>query len=67
MQIEIAGAENLIANLTSVPTEKVSLADVLKNTNKTVKLSLPAGVTVTNHDVLVHIAVKSKKTEKSME
>ena len=67
LQIEIAGSENIIANLTFIPTEKVSLADVLKNTNKTVKLELPSGVTVTNHDVLVHIAVKSKKTEKSME
>ena len=67
LQIEIAGSETIIANLTSIPTEKVSLADVLKNTNKTVRLELPAGVTVTNHDVLVHIAVKSKKTEKSME
>ena len=55
-------AENVIANLTSVNTEKISLADVYKNTNKTVKLELPPGVTVTNHDVLAHIVVKNKKT-----
>ena len=66
-QIEIAGAENIIANLTSVNTDKISLADVLGNTKKTAKLALPAGVTVTNHDVLVHIVVKDKKTGKSME
>ncbi len=67
LQIEVAGAENAIANLTAVTTEKVSLADVLKNTNKTVKLEIPPGVTVTNHDVLVHIVVKSKKNGKVME
>ena len=67
LQIEIAGAENVIANLTSVNTEKISLADVYKNTNKTVKLELPPGVTVTNHDVLAHIVVKNKKTSKGME
>jgi hypothetical protein len=43
------------------------LADVYKNTNKTVKLELPPGVTVTNHDVLAHIVVKNKKTSKGME
>lgn len=67
LQIEIAGAENIIANLKTVNTEKISLADVYKNTNKTVKLELPAGVTVTNSDVLAHIVVKSKNTSKSME
>lgn len=67
LQIEVAGSENAIANLTAVTTEKVSLADVLKNTNKTVKLEIPPGVTVTNHDVLVHIVVKSKKNGKGME
>ena len=65
MQIEIAGAENIIANLTSVNTDKISLADVLGNTKKTAKLALPAGVTVTNHDVLVHIMVKEKQGEKN--
>ena len=29
LQIEIAGAENVIANLKSINTEKISLADVL--------------------------------------
>lgn len=67
LQIEIAGAENIIANLSAVNTEKISLADVYKNTDKTVKLELPAGVTVTNHDVLVRIVVKDKRTGKSME
>ncbi len=67
LQIEVAGAENIIAGLTSVDTEKITLADVLQNTDKTVKLALPPGVTVTNHDVLVHIVVKDKKTGKSME
>ncbi len=65
LQIEIAGAENIIANLTSVNTDKISLADVLGNTKKTAKLALPAGVTVTNHDVLVHIMVKEKQGEKN--
>lgn len=67
LQIEVAGAENIIAGLTAVNTEKITLADVLQNTDKTVKLALPPGVTVTNHDVLVHIVVKDKKTGKSME
>jgi YbbR domain-containing protein len=67
LQIEIAGAENVIANLKSINTEKISLADVYKNTNKTVKLEIPPGVTVTNHDVLAHIVVKTKKTSKGME
>lgn len=67
LQIEVAGAENIIAGLTAVNTEKITLADVLENTDKTVKLALPPGVTVTNHDVLVHIVVKDKKTGKSME
>ena len=48
LQIEIAGAENIISNLTTVATEKISLADVVGNTDKTVKLALPPGVTVTN-------------------
>ena len=67
LRIEIAGAENVIANLKSINTEKISLADVYKNTNKTVKLEIPPGVTVTNHDVLAHIVVKTKKTSKGME
>jgi len=67
LQIEVAGAENIISGLTAVNTEKITLADVLQNTDKTVKLALPPGVTVTNHDVLVHIVVKDKKTGKSME
>lgn len=67
LQIEIAGAENIISNLTAVNTEKISLADVYKNTDKVVKLELPPGVTVTNHDVQVRIIVKDKKTGKSME
>ncbi|MCR5757792.1 MAG: hypothetical protein K6F95_07785 [Selenomonas sp.] len=67
LQIEVAGAENIIANLTAVNTEKITLADVLQTTDKTVKLALPPGVTVTNHDVLVHIVVRNKKNGKSME
>ena len=66
LQIEIAGAENIISKLDTVNTEKISLADVLENTDKTVKLALPPGVTVTNHDVLVHIVVKSKESNKSL-
>ena len=65
LQIEIAGAENIISNLTTVATEKISLADVVGNTDKTVKLALPPGVTVTNHDVLVRIVVKEKQNTKS--
>ncbi|MBQ1415946.1 MAG: hypothetical protein IIY91_01320 [Selenomonas sp.] len=65
LQIEIAGAENIISNLTTVSTEKISLADVVGNTDKTVKLALPPGVTVTNHDVLVRIVVKEKQNTKS--
>jgi YbbR domain-containing protein len=65
LQIEIAGAENIISNLTTVATEKISLADVVGNTDKTVKRALPPGVTVTNHDVLVRIVVKEKQNTKS--
>lgn len=57
-KIEIAGAENAIANITAIDTEPVVLTDVTQNTDQTVRLVLPDGVTVTNHDVTVHIIVQ---------
>lgn len=60
-KIEIAGTDKAIADVNSLPTEKISLVDVLGNTDKTVKLVLPNGVTVTNNNVVVHIMVKAKE------
>ena len=63
MKIEIAGNEQVISGITSLDTEKISLADVIKNTDKSVKLVLPDGVTVTNHEVMVHLIIREKKNE----
>ena len=63
MKVEIAGNEQVISGITSLDTEKISLADIVKNTDKNVKLVLPDGVTVTNREVVVHIIVREKKNE----
>ena len=62
-KIEIAGKNSVISGISSIETEKLSLTDVTRNTEKTVKLILPDGVTVTNHDVVVHITVRARKNE----
>lgn len=58
-KIEIAGDEKNIAKIDYIETEKIDLKDITKDTERTVKLVLPEGVTVTNREVTVHIAVKS--------
>ena len=63
-KIEIAGEEKVIAGINTLPTEKISLAEILNSTDKTVRLLLPDGVTVTNPNVVVHITVKAKEDSK---
>lgn len=62
VKIEIAGDEAKTNAISSLSTEPISLDDVTKSQDKTVKLILPDGVTVTNPDVVVHLVVKEKKT-----
>lgn len=63
VKVEIAGNEQVISAISSLDTEKISLADVTRNADKSVKLILPDGVTVTNRDVMVHLVVREKKNE----
>lgn len=60
-KIEIAGRDDMLAKISSIETEKISLAGLTKNADKTVQLVLPDGVTVTNHAVTVHIEIRAKK------
>lgn len=64
-KIEIAGTDKALEGISTLSTEKISLADVLNNTDKTVKLVLPDGVTVTNRNIVVHIMVKAKEKSKN--
>ena len=61
LKIEIAGNEKAISSVDTLMTEKISLAGVTGNTDRTVKLVLPEGIAVTNQEVLVHLLVKEKK------
>ena len=63
LKIEIAGNEKAIAGVDTLMTEKISLAGVTGNTDRTVKLVLPEGIAVTNQEVGVHLLVKEKKKE----
>jgi YbbR domain-containing protein len=63
LKIEIAGNEKAIAGVDTLMTEKISLAGVTGNTDRTVKLVLPEGIAVTNQEVVVHLLVKEKKKE----
>ena len=56
-RIEIAGAEDVIAKITSIETEEFSLADVQKTEKRQVRLSLPVGVTAADPNVMVEIQV----------
>ena len=60
-KIEIAGPEDVIANINEIDTVPVPLDDVTGSTEKKAELVLPNGVMVTNHEVVVHIVVKNKK------
>ena len=60
-KIEIAGASNILENLSSVDTEKISLGNETKPFHKEVKLELPEGITVTNKSVNVTIDIVEKK------
>lgn len=59
--IEIAGKDKLLANINTIDTEKLSLVGINKNTNRTLKLNLPEGVTAVNREVDVHIVIRQKK------
>jgi len=59
-KIEIAGEENVIRALDSINTEKVSLSGITKTTKVTVKLDLPAGVIVTNRDIVMNLEILKK-------
>ncbi|SFT43530.1 YbbR domain-containing protein [Selenomonas sp. GACV-9] len=61
VKIEIAGDESKTGPVTALSTEPISLDEITKNTDRTVKLILPDGVTVTNQDATVHIVVKAKE------
>ena len=63
LKIELAGNEKVISAVDTLTTEKISLADVTGNTDRTVKLVLPEGIAVTNQEVVVHILVREKKKE----
>lgn len=60
-KIEIAGDGKLLKNISSIDTEPIDLAGITQNTEMTVRLALPEGVTVTNKEVKVSITVKKKK------
>lgn len=61
-KIEIAGRDDTLAKILGIETEKISLEGLTKDTDKTVQLVLPEGVTVTNHTVTVHIEIRPKKS-----
>lgn len=58
VKIEIAGTEEALAQIASVDTEPVNIADIGKSTSRKVQLVLPEGVTVTNKEVTVYLEVK---------
>lgn len=62
-KIEVAGKEELIDKVLSVETEPISLSDVSKDTDKSVSLRLPEGVTVTDGEVKVHIDVRARQNQ----
>lgn len=59
-QIEISGNAKVLDGINSLDTDTISLADVTKNVDKTVKLILPDGVSVQNDSVTVHLVVRAK-------
>ena len=63
VKVEIAGKEDAIRGLSAIDTVKIPMGDVKASMNKTIKLQLPDGVTVTNQEVTVHIEVRAKKQE----
>ncbi|MBR2215325.1 MAG: hypothetical protein IJ849_06160 [Selenomonadaceae bacterium] len=60
LKIEIAGDEAITETLTAVATEPIKLDNMTTPFNRTVKLSLPEGVTVTNQMVSVNVKVERK-------
>jgi len=62
-KIEIAGDEKNIANIQSIRTETISLADFTQSGEKTVQLDLPDGVLVTNKEIKVRIEIRKKDKE----
>lgn len=60
IKIEIAGEDEVINTISEIETEPISLSGITQKQDKTVRLRLPEGVTVTNKDVMVHIEVRAK-------
>ena len=60
-KIEIAGEAKTLEELTTVDTETIDTEKLTASQKLTVRLALPAGVTVTNPDVVVSIELRKKK------
>lgn len=60
-KIEVAGDAVVLAKLTAIDTEPLSLADVKQNDKRTAQLVLPEGVTVSNREVVVTFELKPKE------
>ena len=60
MKIEIAGEAKTLEGVSAVDTEEIDLSSLTESKKFTVKLHLPSGVTVTNPEVNVSIAVKKE-------
>lgn len=59
-QVELAGANKILADIKNVDTVPVSLHGVTSTLDKDVDLSLPEGIVSTVKKVTLHIVIKSK-------
>lgn len=59
-QVELAGANKILADIKNVDTVPVSLHGVTSTLDKDVELSLPEGIASTVKKVTLHIVIKSK-------
>ena len=59
-QVELAGANKILADIKNVNTVPVSLHGVTSTLDKDVELSLPEGIASTVKKVTLHIVIKSK-------
>lgn len=60
-KIEIAGDAAVIGKLTSIDTEKITIADMKQSGKKTVHLAIPEGVAIPNREVTVIVELKPKE------
>ena len=63
-KIEAAGDATVLAKLTAIDTEPLSLTDLKQSDKRTVQLVLPDGVTVSNREVVVTFELKPKEEVK---